>query len=111
MRVLLPAFLLASAAASAAPLPVALTDIGVAAAVRGAVSAVAPGREAVGRVISSGKPLYLNDKVKTGKGGRLQIMLLDETTFTIGQDSEMLLDEFVYDPATSSGKVSAKIVK
>lgn len=110
MRVLLA--LLLAVPATAAPLPVSLVDIGVAAAVRGAVSAVAPGQEKpVGRVVASGKPLYLNDKVTTGKGGRLQIMLLDETTFTIGSDSEMMLDEFVYDPVTSKGKVSAKIIK
>lgn len=86
-----------------------LTRIGSAAAVRGAVKAAAPG--SVGRVVESGKPLYLNDHVTTDAAGRLQIMLLDETVFTIGPSSDMVLDEFVYDPATSAGKVSASIVK
>lgn len=90
-----------------------LRDIGVAAAVRGAVKALAPGqsRKEIGREVVSGKPLYLNDLVRTGQAGRLQIMLLDETTFTVGQNAEMLLDEFVYDPATNEGKVSAQILK
>lgn len=90
-----------------------LRDIGVAAAVRGGVKALAPGqsRKEIGRDVLSGKPLYLNDLVRTGQAGRLQIMLLDETTFTVGQNAEMLLDEFVYDPETNEGKVSAQILK
>jgi hypothetical protein len=77
--------------------------------VRGAVRAVAPG--AAGRVVETGKPVYARDKVTTGPEGKLQILLLDQTSFTIGANSEMELDEFVFDPATNAGKVSAKIVK
>jgi hypothetical protein len=87
-----------------------LTRIGGAAAVRGVVSAVAPD-STVGRVIESGKPLFLNDHVTTKADGRLQVMLLDETVFTIGPDSDMVLDEFVYDPNTGAGKVTARLTK
>lgn len=107
------ALLAAASVASAAVLPAVpagLTSIGVAAAVRGAVRASAPGQPA-GRVIGSGKPVYLNDHVTTGPDGRLQVLLLDETTFTLGPNSDMVLDEFVYDPATNAGKVSAQISK
>ena len=38
-------------------------------------------------------------------------MLLDETIFTLGPDSDMVLDEFVYDPVTSAGKVTARVTK
>jgi FecR protein len=104
--------LLSGAASAAVPagLPADLTDIGVAAAVRGAVRAVAPGAP-VGRVLSSGKPVYLNDHVTTGAGGGLQLLLRDQTTFTLGPNSDMVLDTFVYDPATGAGRVSARIVK
>lgn len=88
----------------------ALTNIGVAAAVRGSIRAQAPG-QTVGREVTSGKPVFLNDHVTTGDGARMQILLLDETTFTIGPNSDMVLDEFVYDPATGAGKVSAQITK
>jgi hypothetical protein len=103
--------LAAAGRASAAVLPApALTGIGVAAAVRGAVRAQAPG-QTVGREVASGKPVFLNDHVTTGDGARMQIMLLDQTTFTIGPNSDMVLDEFVYDPNTGAGKVSAQITK
>ncbi|MDE2489351.1 MAG: FecR domain-containing protein [Elusimicrobia bacterium] len=111
MRVLALLALLSGAASAAVPAsPAGLTGIGVAAAVRGAVRAVAPGA-AVGRVLSSGQPVYLNDHVTTGPGGGLQLLLKDQTTFTLGPNSDMVLDTFVYDPATSAGKVSARIVK
>jgi hypothetical protein len=99
-------FLVAAGPASAA----ALTGIGVAAAVRGMIRAQAPG-QTVGREVSSGKPVFLNDHVTTGAGARMQILLLDQTTFTIGPNSDMVLDEFVYDPATGAGKVTAQITK
>jgi hypothetical protein len=102
--------LAAAARAQTAALPVGLTNIGVAAAVRGVVHAAPPG-QTVGRVIGSGQPVYLNDHVTTGPDGRLQLLLLDQTTFTIGPNSDMVLDEFVYDPKTGLGKVSAQILK
>ncbi|UPT73288.1 MAG: FecR family protein [Elusimicrobiota bacterium] len=104
MRKLLALLLCASSPAQAATV-----NIGVASAVRGAVKAVAPG--AAGRVVETGKPVYSHDKVTTGPEGKLQILLLDQTSFTIGPNSEMELDEFVFDPATNAGKVSAKIAK
>lgn len=103
-RTLAAVLLLAPAVAAAAPV-----NIGVASAVRGAVRATAPG--AAGRVVETGKPVYSHDKVTTGPEGKLQILLLDETSFTVGANSEMELDEFVFDPATNAGKVSAKIAK
>lgn len=98
-----------SAAAAAAP---SMNSIGVAGAVKGLVKAIAASdRKKVGRIIESGKPLYLNEHVTTGPGGHLQIMLKDETIFTIGPDSDIVLDEFVYNPETDAGKVSASVTK
>ncbi len=88
-----------------------LARIGAAAAVRGRVEAVAPVSGAVGRVMESGKPVYLKDKVSTDAAGRMQVILLDETVFTIGPNTTMVMDEFVYDPATGAGKVSAQVTK
>lgn len=83
---------------------------GVTAAVRGRVEiAVASG--AVGREAKSGEPIYLGNAVKSGPDSGLQILLLDQTTFTIGPDSELVIDEFVYDPTKGSGKVTASIAR
>jgi hypothetical protein len=102
--------LLAVSASAQAPAASLLTKIGTAAAVRGSVKAISSGN-AVGHVIASGKPLFLNDHVTTDAAGRLQVLLVDETIFTLGPNSDMVLDEFVYDPKTSAGKMTASISK
>lgn len=85
---------------------------GVAAAVRGEVKlAAVPGVREVGKDVASGDPIFLGDLVTTGAEGRLQIMLADETVFTIGPNAAMAIDTFVYDPATSAGKVTASVLK
>lgn len=104
MKKILSLLLVLPLTATAAPI-----NIGVASAVRGAVNATAPG--AAGRVVETGKSVYSHDKVTTGPEGKLQVLLLDQTSFTMGPNSEMELDEFVFDPNTNVGKVSAKITK
>ena len=85
---------------------------GVAAAVRGDVKlAAVPGVREVGKDVASGDPIFLGDQVTTGSEGRLQIMLADETVFTIGPNAAMVIDNFVYDPSTNAGKVTASVLK
>ena len=85
---------------------------GVAAAVRGSVKLVSfKTPKAVGKNVSSGDPIYLGDKIEAGPKAGLQVMLMDETIFTIGPDSAIVIDKFIYDPAKSAGKVSAKVLK
>ncbi|MDD5218039.1 MAG: FecR family protein, partial [Candidatus Omnitrophica bacterium] len=83
--------------------------IGVAAAVKGSVQLSREG--SVGKVIESGANIFLGDQISTDDKGRLQILLLDETVFTIGPNSAMTIDQFVYDPANHDGEIKAKIVK
>lgn len=84
-------------------------QVGVVAAVGGTVQIARVG--AVGRIVQSGQPVFLGDEVSTGPEGRLQILLLDETTFTIGPNSAIVIDQFVYDPRTETGKVAARAVR
>ncbi len=88
----------------------ALTQIGAAAGVRGTPKAISEGAS-VGRVVESGKPIFLNDHVTTDDKSKMQVMLKDETVFTLGPNADMVLDEFVYDPATQAGKVTATVTK
>lgn len=83
--------------------------IGAAGAVSGRVLAAAPG--ASERGLASGGDVFHKDAVQTDARGRLQVMLLDETVFTVGPDSKIVLDEFIYDPFTDAGKVSAQVTK
>lgn len=82
---------------------------GVAAAVQGDVKITPAGSAA--RVLKSGDPVSMGDTVETEKNGKLQILLLDQTVFTLGPLSAVTIDEFVYDPANDDGKVKASMLK
>jgi len=89
------------------------TKAGVAAAVRGPVQQVSFRTPAstVGRNVTSGDEIFLGDRIVTGPAGGLQIMLLDGTTFSVGPNSSMVIDEFVYNPADGTGKLTASITR
>lgn len=89
------------------------TKAGVAAAVRGPVQQVSfrTPQATVGRNVGSGDEIFLGDRIVTGPAGGLQIMLLDGTTFSVGPNSSMVIDEFVYNPATGTGKLTASVAR
>lgn len=100
------------AASALAQAPAEPARVGVAAAVRGEVQLAAfAGPRAVGKIAASGDQIFIGDRITTGAQGTLQIMLLDETVFTIGPNAVLVIDEFIYDPRTDSGKVTASVVK
>ncbi len=103
-------FVLAVAAALLGAPALAAEQAGVSAAVRGQV-ALTRAQVAVGRQVVSGEDIFLEDAIKSGVRSGMQILLLDETVFTIGPESELVVDEFVYDPNTSAGKLSARVTK
>jgi len=84
---------------------------GVSAAVHGQVALARASQNVVGKRVKSGDPIFLGDAITSGKESGLQVMLLDETVFTIGPNSEISIDEFVYDPSTGSGKIAASVAK
>lgn len=94
------------------PLGVALAveQAGVTAAVRGDVNLDPVGGE-VAHLARSGEDVFLGDGISSGDRSGLQLMLLDETIFTIGANTELTVDEFVYDPATGAGQMSASLTK
>jgi hypothetical protein len=61
--------------------------------------------------IKSGTPIYFGSRITTEDGGHLRVQLLDDTGLTLGPRSDMVLDEFVYDPNTTAGKIFAQLVK
>ena len=86
---------------------------GVAGAVRGSVSQIAYNAAAasVGRVVSSRDPIRLGDRIITGKESGLQVLLLDQTVFTIGPNARMVIDKFVYDPGKARPQIGVSVTK
>ena len=60
------------------------------------------------KAVSVRQRIALADLIQTGEGGRLQMLLLDRSTFTIGPNSVLRIDRFVYDP--SRGRTSGATV-
>jgi hypothetical protein len=84
-------------------------EVGVAAAVNIDAQGKPPG--GAPRVISLGQKLIFNEEVTTDASGLVQILLLDGTTFTVGPNSKLTIDKFVYDPETGDAEVVASIAK
>ena len=57
--------------------------------------------ETIGRIAGVGEPIYLNDEITTPKGASLQVLLRDQTVFSIGPNSTLVFDEFIFDPTAS----------
>jgi len=77
----------------------------------GIVGAVSGTAKAGTRELKAGDKIYLNETIYAGIDSGTQILLLDQSTFTIGSDSEVVMDTFIYDPATNDGKIVANVKK
>jgi hypothetical protein len=108
-------FLAASGAALAlvlatSPSPAgAATRVGVAAAVTPQATSEPPG-EAV-RTLRIGSSLVYDERIDTSGTGVVQVLLLDGSTFTVGPNSNLVIDKFVYDPARGKGELVASFTK
>jgi hypothetical protein len=75
----------------------------------GIVGAVSGTVKTTTRDLKTGDKIYLNETILAGVDSGTQILLLDQSTFTIGSDSEVVMDTFIYDPATNDGKIVASV--
>ena len=60
--------------------------------------------------LSLGAPIYKGDKLATGTGSSLSLLLGDETTVAMSAKAEMVLDDLVYNPDEYSGSLSISIL-
>ncbi len=103
MRITFLASLILGSALFALPVA-AQVDIGVAASITNKVD---------GSVGPQTKPVVLGDRVfeneviRTGTNSKGQLLFRDETAVTVGPDSEITLDKFVYNAAGNSISLSA----
>jgi hypothetical protein len=101
----LAALAVAAGAAFAAGGPAA---VGSVAALRNQVSVRAGGAPQA-RAATLGQRMALGDQVQTGERSHMQLLLLDRSSFTVGQNARLTIDRFVYDPG--GGSFSATVAK
>jgi hypothetical protein len=56
--------------------------------------------------LGSGSAVHQGDELRTGKGARLEVRLLDDTKLTLGEDARVVVDDFVFNPGRGVGSVA-----
>jgi len=83
--------------------------IGVNSAVKGDVT-IKSGEQAAKQAVIT-EPVFLGDEVTSNKVGSLQVLLKDQSIFTVGPQCSLTIDKFVYDPTKDTSNLSAKVKK
>ena len=96
------------AAAMMLTVPAYAAQIGVASVVRNDVNGNVGGRA---RVIQVGTSVFQNEIISTGADSSAQLLFRDETSMTLGADSQLKLDRFVYDPNSKTGDIAVSVAK
>ena len=92
-------FLALMAVACSAPLS-AQAELAV-----GAVSKVAGQAQIDGATAAVGTPVRMNDRLSTGSNARLQVTFNDNSLLTLGENANVVVDRFAYNPKKSSADV------
>jgi hypothetical protein len=95
------AILLVSLAAAGA---LAQQRVGINAAVNTDATGTPPNGAAKKLVI--GENIVFNERIQTTASGQTQVLFVDESTMTVGPDSDITIDKFVFDPATNTGTMA-----
>jgi hypothetical protein len=63
------------------------------------------------RTLTIGTNIIYKERVQTSSQGSTQIMFPDTSTLNVGRNSNIVIDEYVYDPNAGTGKMVATISK
>jgi hypothetical protein len=89
--------------------PLAAPNIGVAAAVLPDATGTRPNQAA--RVLRIGVDIVADERVVTDAKGKLQLLFLDGSALTMGPNSDVVVDRFIYDPAAKTGDLAFSATK
>src|SRR6266446_9404584 len=78
--------------------------VGVSSAVNPEVTGTPPG--AAARQVVIGQEVVVNERFTTGPLGQTQLLFLDESAMTIGPNSDLTIDQFVYDAKSGTGQLA-----
>lgn len=63
------------------------------------------------RILEPGSPVFQDDIISTGDNGALEIRFTDETVMAQGENSRLVLDEYVFDANTGMGALNFDLVE
>lgn len=58
-----------------------------------------------------GVPVHLNDVVLTGKDGAIGVTFTDSSMFSVGPNTEIVVDKYVFDPNAGNASFTANMAK
>ncbi len=98
---------ISAAAMMAVPALAQGQPVGAAGAVNPAALSTKPG--AGTKVIELGQQVIRSERIQTSGAGSVQLIFVDKTTLSIGPNSDLVIDEFVFNPATGTGSMVATL--
>ena len=66
---------------------------------------------AAARTMLIGADVMFKERIATADTGQAQLLFLDQSSLTVAPKSEVVVDEFVYDPKQNVGKLAASVTK
>ena len=60
-------------------------------------------------ILINGSKIFYGDTINVETNSNAQILFLDETVMTLGENTELTVDDFVYDPQTNDGNFVTNI--
>jgi len=99
------ALTLATALAAAAPAEQGMAQqIGTATAVNPSTEGTPPGGSTT--TLTVGARVLHKERIHTSPTGSVQLLFLDKSTLSIAPNTSLVIDEFVYDPASAAATCS-----
>lgn len=77
----------------------------------GKAAAVNTDASVAGRTLTIGAAVVHKERIKTNTSGSLQLLFIDRTTLTVGPNSDIMIDEYVFDPNKNAGKMTVSVSK
>jgi trimeric autotransporter adhesin len=94
---------------ASASIGLAQEKVGVSSAVNPDATGTPPGGAA--RKLVIGQDVVFNERIATQAEGQTQLLFVDESSMTVGPNSDLTIDQFVYDPKSGGGKLAMSATK
>ncbi|MGP0095372.1 MAG: FecR domain-containing protein [Xanthobacteraceae bacterium] len=89
--------------------PALAQNVGTASAVNPASTGKPPGGAV--RTLTLGSEVVHNERIQTDAAGSVQLLFVDKTSMSIGPNSDVTIDEYVFDPNANTGKMAVTVSK
>ncbi len=84
-------------------------EIGTVALAVANVSSTPP--NAAKRKLTQGTAIFLDEVVSTALASRAEFLFLDQTSLSMGENTQIVLDRFVFDPDSGAGEMALSLTK